>query len=61
MKSLLNILFAGAVLASALFGSGFGAEERFRLKYGRNTPLEEARQQAASSQMNCTGHWRFAD
>lgn len=43
------VLFAGVVIASAtLVGQGDPmAEERYRMKYGRYTPAEEARQKAA--------------
>ena len=48
MKSLVTILFAGAMF-SAVFAAGDdnGAEARFRMKFGRPSPQEEIRLAAA--------------
>jgi len=45
MKNFLTILIAGAMLAPAAFAAGNdnGSEARFRMKYGRPSPQEEAR------------------
>jgi hypothetical protein len=40
------ILLAGALSLSTAFGSDPFAEERFKAKYGRYTPAEEARREA---------------
>jgi hypothetical protein len=44
------VFFAGALFTSAAFGaaSDSSAEQRYRIKYGRNTPAEEARQKAGN-------------
>jgi hypothetical protein len=57
MKTI-TVLFAGAMLTSAAFAltSDSGAEERFRMKYGRSTPATEAQQKKTSHHMNCMGH-----
>lgn len=63
MKTLLAVLFTGAMLSSSAFsadGDPF-SEARFKAKFGRYTAAEEARrganaQQAGSSAMNCTKH-----
>ena len=46
MKSLV-FLIAGALFVSTAFGSDPYAEERFKAKYGRYTPAEETRREAA--------------
>jgi hypothetical protein len=55
MKELLIFCVAGALTASA--ANDRMAEERYRAKYGRNTPAEEARQREQkakrSSQKDC--------
>ncbi len=52
MKTLTTVLFAGAMLASACFATPNDplAEERFKMKTGRYTPVEEARRQALDKQ-----------
>src|SRR4051794_2183306 len=45
MKSLLPLLFAGALFSSALYGGDQNADERFRIKYGRYSQAAKARNQ----------------
>jgi hypothetical protein len=51
MKTLMTICFAGAMFIATgrAAQNDAGAEERFHEKFGRNTPMEEARQQAHKS------------
>jgi hypothetical protein len=55
MKALLTLCLAGALGASA--ANDRMAEERYRTKYGRSTPAEEARQREEkakrTSQKDC--------
>src|SRR4051794_38475031 len=46
MKRLLPLLLAGAIVTSLAYGTDQTADERFRIKYGRYSPLVEARNQA---------------
>lgn len=50
------VLFAGVMTASAAFAgmNDAMAEERYRAKYGRNTPAEEARKEKARSNITDT-------
>ena len=61
MNTLLTLLLAGALAASGTSGVNDPmAEERYRAKYGRYTPAEEARRQAAElakrNTAPCCGH-----
>jgi hypothetical protein len=69
MKRLLAVLFAGAMLSSAAFAADSDPfrEERYKAKFGRYTPAEEARRAAlvpkklvgaekCTSQDCCSGH-----
>jgi hypothetical protein len=50
------VLFIGAILSLTAFGSNDPfAEERYRMKYGRYTPAEEARQKAPGEDQAKTG------
>ena len=56
MKTFLAVLFAGAMLSTAAFSADGDPyrEERFKAKYGRYTPAEEARRQAIVQQERAT-------
>jgi hypothetical protein len=63
MKHFVTILFTAAILTYTASGAvnDSGAEERFRMKYGRNTPAGEARARAVSKvspncQQGCCQH-----
>ena len=51
MKTLLTISFAGLMFVATGLANDGGAEDRFMAKWGRYTPAEEARLNAAESNL----------
>ena len=56
MKTIVTVLFTGAMLVSTATAGDAGAEARFRMKYGRSTPAVEAQARILQNEATACMH-----